>query len=52
MNICDARSLAEVRPETEEVVILAAAKLGSTRLIDNVTLTLNPSTDWGMLAAN
>mgnify|MGYP000005813896 FL=1 len=52
VNICDARSLAEVRPETEEVVILAAAKLGSTRLIDNVTLTLNPSTDWGMLAAN
>ena len=52
VNICDARSLEQVRPDTEEVVILAAAKLGSTRLIDNVTLTLNPSADWGMLAAN
>ncbi len=52
VNICDARSLQEVRRDTEEVVILAAAKLGTTRLIDNVTLTLNPSADWGMLAAN
>lgn len=51
-NICDARSLGDVNPDTEEVVILAAAKLGSTRLIDNVTLTMNPSADWGMLAAN
>lgn len=50
--ICDAGSLSEVGPQTEEVVILAAAKLGSTRLIDNVTLNLNPSADWGMLAAN
>ncbi|MEX1663864.1 pantoate--beta-alanine ligase [Zhongshania arctica] len=50
--ICDARTLRSVTPDTEEVVILAAAKLGSTRLIDNVTLNVNPSADWGMLAAN
>ena len=50
--ICDAGSLREVGPQTEEVVILVAAKLGSTRLIDNVTLNLNPSADWGMLATN
>ena len=29
---------------------LAAARLGSTRLIDNVRLALNPVSDWGMLA--
>jgi pantoate--beta-alanine ligase len=51
-TICDARTLRPVTPDTEEVVILAAAKLGSTRLIDNVTLNVNPSADWGMLAAN
>ncbi|MBD2860003.1 pantoate--beta-alanine ligase [Spongiibacter sp. KMU-158] len=51
-NICDARDLLDVTPETEEIVILAAAKLGSTRLIDNVTHNLNPSSDWGMLATN
>jgi pantoate--beta-alanine ligase len=51
-TICDARTLCSVTPDTEEVVILAAAKLGSTRLIDNVTLNVNPSADWGMLAAN
>jgi pantoate--beta-alanine ligase len=51
-NICDARDLLEVRQQTEEIVILAAAKLGSTRLIDNVTLNVNPSADWGMLASN
>ncbi len=51
-SICDARTLRPVTLDTEAVVILAAAKLGRTRLIDNVTLTLNPSADWGMLAAN
>ena len=51
-TICDARTLRPVDLDTEEVVILAAAKLGSTRLIDNVTLNVNPSADWGMLAAN
>ena len=38
--------------DTEEIVILAAARLGETRLIDNVTLNFNPSADWGMLAAH
>ncbi|WP_373090893.1 pantoate--beta-alanine ligase [Zhongshania sp.] len=51
-NICDGRTLRPVTADTEEVVILAAAKLGTTRLIDNVTLNVNSSTDWGMLASN
>jgi pantoate--beta-alanine ligase len=38
--------------DTEEIAILAAATLGSTRLIDNVRLTLNPASDWGMLAGS
>ncbi|MCP4840300.1 MAG: pantoate--beta-alanine ligase, partial [Halieaceae bacterium] len=39
-----------VTDSTEEVAILAAARLGETRLIDNVRLVLNPISDWGMLA--
>lgn len=50
-SVRDAESLGPVTLETEQVVILAAAYLGRTRLIDNVTLNLNPSRDWGMLAA-
>lgn len=52
VSIRDAATLENVNAETESIVILAAAKLGRTRLIDNVTLTLNPSSDWGMLASN
>jgi pantoate--beta-alanine ligase len=48
--IRDAQTLRAVTEETEEIAILAAAKLGSTRLIDNVRLALNPVSDWGMLA--
>jgi pantoate--beta-alanine ligase len=48
--IRDARTLHTVTADTEEIAILAAAKLGSTRLIDNVRLALNPVSDWGMLA--
>lgn len=51
-SVRDAVTLREVTGETEQIVILAAAKLGTPRLIDNVTLTLNPSQDWGMLTAN
>jgi pantoate--beta-alanine ligase len=51
-SICDARTLSPVTADTEEVVILVAAKLGTTRLIDNVTLNVNSSADWGMLAIN
>jgi pantoate--beta-alanine ligase len=47
----DAASLGPVTMLTEQIVILAAAYLGRTRLIDNVTLNLNPAHDWGMLAA-
>ncbi|MET0380198.1 MAG: pantoate--beta-alanine ligase [Spongiibacteraceae bacterium] len=47
----DAASLGSVTMLTEQIVILAAAYLGRTRLIDNVTLNLNPAHDWGMLAA-
>ena len=50
--ICDAKTLREVTLYTEQIVIAAAARLGQTRLIDNVTLNLNPSQDWGMLATN
>ncbi len=38
--ICDARTLTEVTPETEEAVILVAAFLGSVRLIDNTVVKL------------
>lgn len=51
-SVRDAQTLREVTHETEQIVILAAAKLGKPRLIDNVTLTLNPSQDWGMLATH
>jgi pantoate--beta-alanine ligase len=50
-SVRDARTLGPVSPETEKLVVLGAAYLGKTRLIDNVTLNLNPSHDWGMLAA-
>ncbi len=49
--IRDARTLRTVTENTEEIAILVAARLGSTRLIDNVRLALNPVSDWGMLAA-
>jgi pantoate--beta-alanine ligase len=49
--IRDAKTLQDVSHETEEIAILGAARLGSTRLIDNVRLSLNPISDWGMLAA-
>ncbi|KZX56975.1 pantoate--beta-alanine ligase [Halioglobus sp. HI00S01] len=48
--IRDARTLRAVTEDSEEIAILAAARLGSTRLIDNVRLSLNPAEDWGMLA--
>ena len=48
--IRDARTLRQVTDDTEEVAILAAARLGNTRLIDNLRLGLNPAADWGMLA--
>ncbi|MBA6413096.1 pantoate--beta-alanine ligase [Parahaliea sp. F7430] len=50
-TIRDARTLRAVSEETEEIAILAAARLGNTRLIDNVRLAVNPASDWGMLAA-
>ena len=49
-EIRDARTLHEVNEQTEEVAILAAARLGKPRLIDNVRLALDPVSDWGMLA--
>lgn len=48
--IRDARTLRAVTDSSEEVAILAAARLGNTRLIDNVRLSLNPVDDWRMLA--
>jgi pantoate--beta-alanine ligase len=49
--IRDASTLQGVTDNTEEIAILAAARLGNTRLIDNMRLTLNPVADWGMLAS-
>ncbi len=46
----DAQTLRAVTEDTAEVAILAAARLGNTRLIDNVRLSLNPVDDWRMLA--
>ncbi len=48
-NICDVATLREVTDATEEIVILVAARLGSTRLIDNITLPLAPHDDYRML---
>jgi pantoate--beta-alanine ligase len=48
-TICDAETLHDVTEDTDEIVILAAAKLGAPRLIDNVTLTLTPHSDYRML---
>jgi pantoate--beta-alanine ligase len=50
--IRDARTLRAVDEHTEEIAILAAARLGTTRLIDNVRLAVNPASDWGMLATH
>ncbi len=50
--IRDARTLRTVDENTEEIAILAAARLGSTRLIDNARLAVNPASDWGMLASH
>jgi pantoate--beta-alanine ligase len=50
-EIRDACTLRAVTEDSEEIAILAAARLGKTRLIDNVRLALNPVSDWGMLAS-
>ena len=39
LTICDATSLADANHETTAFVILAAAKLGTTRLIDNIAFS-------------
>jgi pantoate--beta-alanine ligase len=39
-RVCDAETLLPPAPECEEIVILASATMGNTRLIDNVTLAL------------
>lgn len=41
INICDAQSLATITPETQQIVILAAAFLGQPRLIDNVSFSID-----------
>jgi pantoate--beta-alanine ligase len=50
-EIRDAHTLEDISEDTEEIAILAAARLGKPRLIDNVRLALNPLSDWGMLAS-
>lgn len=44
-SICDSSTLRKVSPQSRKIVILVAASLGNTRLIDNVTLMLNPAGD-------
>ncbi len=50
-TILDAHTLAEINEDTTEISILVAARLGETRLIDNVRLSVNTATEWGILAA-
>lgn len=40
-SICNANTLLAAKPADDEVVILAAAKLGKTRLIDNIHFKIN-----------
>ena len=46
----DPRTLKPVDVIDGPTVLAIAAHVGSTRLIDNVRLALNPVSDWGMLA--
>ena len=50
-TILDAQTLSEITEDTKEISILVAARLGETRLIDNVRIPVNTATDWGILAA-
>ena len=50
-TILDAQTLSEITEHTKEISILVAARLGETRLIDNVRISVNTATDWGILAA-
>ncbi|PCJ16258.1 MAG: pantoate--beta-alanine ligase [Gammaproteobacteria bacterium] len=45
LEICDATSLTRADAKTRNAVILCAAKLGNTRLIDNLMMVLKASTD-------
>ncbi len=47
----DARTLRGIERNTEEIVIVVAAQLGETRLIDNLTFPLDSVTDNQLLAA-
>lgn len=47
----DARTLKDIDASTEEILIIAAARLGNTRLIDNITFPLDSTADNYMLAA-
>ena len=47
-QVCDAYTLHAPSTHSTELVIAAAARLGSTRLIDNITVTLNPSQKQGL----
>ena len=49
-NICDAKTLKTVTIDTQEIVILAAAFLGDTRLIDNITVNIDGAMDWDSYA--
>jgi pantoate--beta-alanine ligase len=40
LNVCNSKSLEPATSSDKELVILAAAMLGKTRLIDNIELSL------------
>ncbi len=52
VSVRDARTLQPIDNNTEQMVMLVAASLGTTRLIDNVSLTIKPDMSFSALACH